>query len=102
MKKIIKPPYSGKTTELIRLSAETGATIITADCIRAKHTYKMAHDMGFQIPQPIAFKVYIYARDMVDTTKIHKVLIDDADCCLQSLFDGKEILAIAMDKNYDS
>lgn len=97
MKKIIKKPCGGKTTELIKKSAETGMYIVTANRQMVNHTAKMAADMGLNIPYPIAFQDFLDAREnIIRSSFIDKVLIDDADLCLQSIFGRIEIDTITM------
>jgi len=99
MKKIIKKPCSGKTTELIKKSAETGMYIVTANRVMVDHTAKMAADMGLKIPYPIAFQDFLNERkEIIKSSFIDKVLIDDADMCLQSIFGRIEIDTITMDE----
>lgn len=73
---------SGKTTELIRLSARTGATIAVA-------TYQMAEDIKFkaklmdlEIPEPVTyaeiFRTYRY-------NKTKQYLVDEAQMLLRQL-----------------
>lgn len=99
MKKIIKKPHSGKTTELIKKSAETGMYIVTANRQMADHTSKMEREMGLKIPYPIAFQDFLNARtNIMRSSHIDKVLIDNADMCLQNLFGRIEIDTITMDE----
>lgn len=73
---------SGKTTELIKLSARTGATIAVA-------TYQMAEDIKFkaklmelEIPEPVTyaeiFRTYRY-------NKTKRYLVDEAQMLLRQL-----------------
>ncbi len=100
MKKIIKKPCSGKTTELIKKSAETGMYIVTANRLMAELTAKKAADMGLKIPYPISFNDFLDARKniILQSSFVDKVLIDDADMCLQSIFGRIEIDTITMDE----
>ena len=93
MEIIIKPPCTGKTTELIKKSAETWTYIVTADRNRADHVAKMAKDMGIDIPHPIGFNDFLECRMR---TPVKEVLIDDADDCLRYLFGRVNISAITM------
>ena len=52
MKKIIKPRASGKTIDLIKMSAETGAYIITMDHETAHDIFILAVELGYKIPYP--------------------------------------------------
>lgn len=51
---IIGERRSGKTTELIRKSAETGAYILVANKSTASLIFKQAKMNGYDIPYPIA------------------------------------------------
>ena len=53
MKIIAGERQSGKTTELIRISAVTGYPIVTFTCQAAEHVKRMAYEMGVKIPDPI-------------------------------------------------
>lgn len=83
MEKIIKERASGKTTELIKKSAETGDYIVCYSLDQATNIQFRAKEMGLNIPFPISFREFIngeYGRN-----NIKGFLIDDLDCCLQQL-----------------
>lgn len=94
MKKIIRPRTGGKTTELIRVSEETGNYIVTATRSRAECVAKMAREQGRKIPFPVTLAEYM--RSGFRGSFIKHILIDDADGLLQTLFRGVEIDAITM------
>ena len=55
MKKIIGGRGTGKSTELIRRSADTGNYIVVPTKRRANHLFKQAKDMGINIPYPVTW-----------------------------------------------
>ena len=89
---IIGERQSGKTTELIRRSAETGAYILVANKSTASLIFKQAKMNDYNIPYPITID------DMLSCT-VNKfvwskgVLIDELDMILSSLFNGVPIRA---------
>ena len=48
---------SGKTTFLIRQSADTGAVIVAPTCQMARYIDSMARELGLQIPPPVTVAV---------------------------------------------
>lgn len=94
---IIGERQSGKTTELIRRSAETGAYILVANKSTASLIFKQAKMNGYDIPYPITID------DMLSCT-INKsvwakgILIDELDMLLSCLFDGVPIRAATITK----
>lgn len=92
---IIGERQSGKTTELIRRSAETGAYILVANKSTASLIFKQAKMNDYNIPYPITID------DMLSCT-VNKfvwskgVLIDELDMILSSLFNGAPIRAVTI------
>ena len=84
MKLIIKPRQSGKTSELIRMSEETNACILTPNWIMAEYTAEMAKKQGHDIPYPIALNDYM--RTGLRDSNVRHILIDNADIVLQKIF----------------
>lgn len=90
---------SGKTTELIRRSDETGAYILVANKSMASLIFKQAKMNGYNIPYPITID------DMLSCT-INKsvwskgILIDELDTILSGLFDGVPICAATITKQW--
>lgn len=86
---------SGKTTELIRRSDETGAYILVANKSMASLIFKQAKMNGYNIPYPITID------DMLSCT-INKsvwskgILIDELDMILSDLFNGVPIHAVTI------
>lgn len=62
MKKIVKYRGDGKTTELIKMSAETGFYIVTQ---YVDLTYKMSIENNIDIPFPISFDEFIRNNSML-------------------------------------
>lgn len=94
MKLIIKPRYSGKTTELIKISAETGVPILVGNRQQAKYIKRMADDLSLWITDP-----YIISElKNGDRISPHKILVDDVEYILQQLI-GAEITAMTISNN---
>ena len=49
----IAPRQTGKTTMLVKMSAETGATIVVPTYHMIKYIEDIAKDLGLEIPKPI-------------------------------------------------
>lgn len=86
---------SGKTTKLIQLSAETGATIAAATPQMARYIAYMANQMGLKIPEPVPYSVML--NNAYCFEKPTRYLVDEA----QMLFDMLcvDAVTIAMDGN---
>ena len=81
---------AGKTTLLIIISHFTNARIITATEMSAGFVEKKACEMNLSIPTPKCWSCYVtsYGRGRKE-----KILIDDVDNVLNSIFYGHDILA---------
>jgi hypothetical protein len=99
MKKIIKPRRAGKSTELIRMSEESGAYIIVSSRARANFLFQLAHETGHKIPFPVTYREYEQSR--FRGSFVRHILIDDADDLLQMLFKEVTIDAITMTDNQE-
>jgi len=55
MELIAGPRRSGRTTLLIKKSAEAGYPIAVKDWSQARRLIEMAHEMNLEIPEPITF-----------------------------------------------
>ena len=77
---IYKPRNSGKTTDLIKISAEKNIPIL---CFSSSISYiiSLAKELNLRIPKPIA--LHDYANHVVDN-----VIIDDAEYVLQYLLNS--------------
>lgn len=99
MKKIIKPRQAGKSTELIRMSEESGAYIIVSSRARANFLFQLAHETGHKILFPVTYREYEQSR--FRGSFVRHILIDDADDLLQMLFKEVTIDAITMTDNQE-
>lgn len=95
MHKIIRKRGAGKTTDLIRKSAETGTYILCANRKRALHIQKMADHLGLKIPFPVTVQEYFMSDGFLNSY-IKSVYIDDADDVLQTVFNKVDIEIITM------
>lgn len=95
MIKIFRPRQSGKSRDLIKMSAVTGYYIVTANMVRAKILFDLAQKYGFNIPYPFTVEEYLKSGKLKGSF-IKKILIDDADAVLQAVFDTVCIEAITM------
>ena len=75
---------SGKTTEMIKQSAETGAVIVTPTSIAADYIKRMALDMMFDIPKPISINRFIFEQ-YSGTAHDKRYLIDELQTVLTYL-----------------
>lgn len=66
---------SGKTTFLIRQSADTGAVIVAPTCQMARYIDSMARDLGLQIPPHKS--EYLAAQTAVDEVSVRRPSKDD-------------------------
>ena len=94
VKLIFKPRQSGKTSELIRMSEETNAYILTPNRMMAQHISKMAEEQGHNILFPVTLDEYLNSR--FKGSHVRHILIDDADMILQQIFNEVTIDAITM------
>lgn len=92
MKKIIKYRGEGKTTELIKLSAETGAVIITP--FDTRYIRDLAREMNLDIPHPLNLRDLNLCQYK---DRRFPVLVDEADYMLERLL-GKTVVGLSMTK----
>lgn len=85
MKIIYKPRSSGKTTELVKLSASMQAPII---CINPRYVSEVAKELRVTIPQPISIKDY-------KPFSNEKILVDDAEYVLAHLIGKIECMTLS-------
>ena len=104
---IIGKRQSGKTTELIKRSAETGAIIVAATMIQADAIYYEATTMGFDIPRPISIRVlqniisgqrkpYTY-----NELKTKGLLVDELQLLFRQLFNSIPVNAVTVTNYQD-
>lgn len=94
MQIILRPRQMGKTTELIRMSAETFAYIIVRSKNDATRIFHQAKEVGLDIPFPLTFQEFISGEYFGKNIK--GFLIDNADDLLQSLSKGVPVQAISV------
>ena len=94
---IIGKRCSGKTTELIKESAEKQIYILVGTKAMARCVFDMAKEMGLNIPFPVT--VYEYLRgNKFRGSSIRRdgLLIDDADVVFQQIFAGIPIREVTI------
>lgn len=94
---IIGERQSGKTTELIKRSAETGAYILVPNKQMASLVSTQAKMNGYDIPYPITINE---VRSVIISSAIRSkgVLIDELDMVLSGLCNGVPIRAVSITK----
>lgn len=99
---IVGPRASGRSTELIRISAALDLLIITCDNNRADFLYKMAQGMGETIRKPVPFYRWIRnSRQYYGYKMDHKgILVDDADSILSCLLHAPICAAVIESGDY--
>lgn len=83
MQKIINCEKSGKTAELIKISAENNATIICLSREKADRIMLQAKEMDCKIRNPLTFE------DLLEVNRLRglgKFVLDDADILIEKLF----------------
>lgn len=85
MKLYISPRQHGKTTMLVKKSAETGAIIVTANNQMAKHVELIANELGLDIPKPISVRKYIIDLAGGGLNNTQKYLIDELQMMLYQM-----------------
>ena len=87
---IVGPRQNGKTTELIKLSAERNEYIIVSTLDMAQIVAKQARDMGLRIPYPVAF-----CQLPCQSRFIGEVLVDESQRILEQVI-GKPVDVMAV------
>ena len=82
MKLYVAKRQEGKTTMLIKKSAETGATIAVATYHMAKYVQDMATQMSLEIPEPVTYaEIFRTYRE----GKTKRYLVDELQMMLSQL-----------------
>lgn len=89
---------SGKTTELVKLSAEGKIPIICASKNNVKNVKEIAEKLNLNIPEPISVIDFIKTADF---SKINSILIDDLDLVLQIFLGAFNIVLVSATMSYD-
>lgn len=81
---------SGKSTTLIKKSAETGDYILVATQCQAREVYRQAKEMGYDIPFPVTVSEITTRRKYFDDSYMKKrgLLIDELRLVLDIAFGG--------------
>lgn len=94
MKKIILPRGKGKTTELIKISAETGCYIVCRSPSEASRIQLTATQIGLRIPFPITYEEFITGQYFGKGIK--GFLIDDLDKLINEISAVVPVYAVTM------
>ena len=86
----------GKTTHLIRRSADECVYILTSNYRRASEIFNMAENMNLHIPYPVTLNEYLRSGFKGSSITRNGILIDDADQILQMIFAGLPIKCITI------
>lgn len=96
---------SGKSTTLIKKSAETGDYILVATKCQACAVYRQAKEMGYDIPFPVTVSEITTGRNYFNDSymKKHGLLIDELRLVLNIAFCGIPIhgATLNLDSNTD-
>ena len=88
MKIIVGGRRSGRTTELIKKSAETGIYILVSDHFRARAIVDQARNMGYLIPFPVTVHEYLNSRTHFAGSSILRdgMYMDDVEDIIEAVF----------------
>jgi hypothetical protein len=92
VKIIEKPRGAGKTTDLVKLSAETNVPILAWNVCGSTLYKERARELGIKIPEPVRFS---HGR----TGHLGEVMIDDLDAFLYSIV-GSNVSAATITGKY--
>jgi len=95
---ISRPRMGGKTTELIRRSADTGAYIVVTDYRRAQQVARQAKDLGLGIPFPLT--VGEWQDGSYAMRRLPGLLFDDLDRII-GMLSGVPVLAVTWTEDAD-
>lgn len=90
---------TGKTVELIKRSAETGAVIFVLTYMRAEHIESLAKGLGYKIPRPEVIRISSGGIAYTGVRLGTPMLIDDVDELLSYIFPRFKIEAVALNGN---
>lgn len=104
---IIGKRCSGKTTELIKRSAETGAIIVVANMMQADCIHYEAKERGLNIPKPISIKVLENIIDGQQRPYSYRelqtrgILVDELNMLIYQLFGNVPVNAVTITDYHD-
>ena len=99
---IYKKRNTGKTTELIKRSAETGAFIVVRTGAMASATEAQAKDIGYKIPKPMSLIMFNHIMNIPEHREKREeifekgILIDELQLVIDTLFGGVPVHAAAI------
>lgn len=94
-KLILGSRNSGKTTELIKMSAETGLYILTGTKKQAKCIFDQAQYLGYNIPFPVTWGEFQRCHFRGSCIERDGLLIDEAGWLLSYIFKGIPIKEVS-------
>ena len=83
MKIILGGRQSGKTTQLVKISARGNAPILCLDVQRLHNIWFIARKLELEIPEPITLRDFLNGR--IRGRESQTILVDDAEMILLSL-----------------
>lgn len=86
----------GKTTELIKRSAETRQYIMVSNSQRARHIFEQAKSMDLYIPFPVTIHEMFSSRFRGSCIRRDGLLIDDFEDVVCEIFSGIPVNAITL------
>lgn len=97
---IYKGRGKGKTTEIIKMSAEKNLYILVANRNQQREVFNLAKDLNLSIPFPITVEEYFNSNKLRGSF-INAILIDDADDILKQIFNTVVIDTITITDKED-
>lgn len=95
MKIISKPRGMGKTTQAIRLSSRSGATIVAGSEHQVEAIVKRAEAIGCRIPKPLTVGQFLLGRGRGTNGGF---ILDGLEDLLSHVAPGMEVKAITVDQ----
>ncbi len=96
MKVIQSPRGAGKTTEIVKQSAETGAVIVCISIHATIHVLRIANQLKLRIPTPFILDEIFNPISPLKSTGV-KLIMDDLDIMLE-IMTGCGIEAVTITK----
>ena len=87
---------SGKTTELIKKSAETGIYIMVLNEKRRKYIFEQAMKLGYNIPNPVTVDDYFRCKFQGSYIQKDGVYVDEVEDILKHIFNGIPIRGMTL------
>lgn len=95
---IVGSRRSGKSTELIKMSAEENIYILTGNKSQAQCLFNQARELGYNIPFPVTWEDYTRGRLLGTKIQEDGVLIDEASHVLSQALKGIPIKSVTWSK----